>query len=376
MPKIDSTFSTFLIAAGIAGGILFSSIDGMHKGSSHFASFVGNSAEAQDSVPAQPPRWAASATGRVEPASGAVRISAQVGGAIQEVPVGIGDRVVKGDVLVKLDDTEAGQRVSAAAAEAKVRKLERSEEEVTGIALDRRNAEDEVADAQRQLFSAWRALDDTLELRRSGEARESDITAARATIEEVQERLSKARAELAKLNADSSMPLPGRLDTSLTIARADLALAEEAFEKTRIRAPFDGTVLNIFAHVGETAAPGPEAPLIVFGDLSNMRVRAEVEERDVAKVRIGQKAVVKADAFPNQEFEGVVTEISGALGSPRIATRGPRRPNDVDVLEVVVELDGVPPLLTGMRVDVFFHRQDAELRKSASASASVAQSTK
>ena len=42
------------------------------------------------------------------------------------------------------------------------------------------------------------------------------------------------------------------------------------------------------------------------------------------------------------------------LGPPRIAPRGPRRPNDVEVLEVLATLDGVPPLVPGMRVDVFF----------------------
>ena len=41
-------------------------------------------------------------------------------------------------------------------------------------------------------------------------------------------------------------------------------------------------------------------------------------------------------------------------GAPRIATRGPRRPNDVEVVEVMVDLDGHPPLFTGMRVDTFF----------------------
>lgn len=365
MPKIDSTFSTFLIAATIAGGILFNSLDGGSQPDGNRSLYVGNAAEAQNAEGAGLPRWAASATGRVEPASGAVNVTSLIGGRITQVPVAIGDQVAKGDILAQIDDKEALQRIMAATAEADVRELERKDEEVTGLALERREAEDEVAAARRQRFAAWRALDDTVELKRSGEARESDVTAAREAADKADERLKKARAELVKTNAKADMPLPGRLDTSLTIARTDLALAEEAFEKTRIRAPFDGSVLNLFARVGETAAPSPEAPIAVFGDLSKMRVRAEVEERDVAKVRIGQKVVVKADAFPNQQFEGVVKEISGALGSPRIASRGPRRPNDVDVLEVVVDLEGVPPLLTGMRVDVFFHRQEAE-HKSAS----------
>ncbi len=371
MPKIDSTFSTVLIAVTIAAGVLFSSMDGSSHSNDRYSLFVGNAAEAQGANEVPRPRWAASATGRVEPASGAVHVTSLIGGRITQVPVAIGERVAKGDVLVQLDDKEALQRIRAAAAEADVRKLERADEEVTGLSLERREAEDDVSDAQRERFAAWRALDETVELKRSGDARESDVTAARDAVDTAEQRLKDAQSKLAKVNAKADMPLPGRLDTSLTIAMADLALAEEAFEKTRIRAPFDGNVLNVFSRVGETAAPGPASPVAVFGDLSKMRVRAEVEERDVAKVQIGQKVVVKADAFPDKQFEGVVKEISGALGSPRIASRGPRRPNDVDVLEVVVDLDGVPPLLTGMRVDVFFHRQEAEARKSASIATKV-----
>ena len=62
----------------------------------------------------------------------------------------------------------------------------------------------------------------------------------------------------------------------------------------------------------------------------------------------------QADAFPDREFSGSVTSISQSLGAARIATRGPRRPNDVEVVEVMVALEGNPPLFTGMRVDAFF----------------------
>jgi HlyD family secretion protein len=142
------------------------------------------------------------------------------------------------------------------------------------------------------------------------------------------------------------------------VARADLSAAELGVEHTRVRAPFDGTVLNVTAKKGEVAAPSPENTLLIFGDLSTLKVRAEVEERDAAKIRVGQRAVVRADAFPDQDFEGRVSSIAQSLSTPTIVTRGPRRPNDVEVLEAVVDLDGLPPLLTGMRVDVFF-RHDA-----------------
>jgi HlyD family secretion protein len=110
----------------------------------------------------------------------------------------------------------------------------------------------------------------------------------------------------------------------------------------------------MLAKAGETAVPSPESAIAILGDLTSLRVRAEVEERDAAKIRVGQKVIVKADAYPDKEFEGKVTSISQSLAAPRIAVRGPRRPNDVEVVEAMVTLDGEVPLLTGMRVDVFF----------------------
>ena len=83
--------------------------------------------------------------------------------------------------------------------------------------------------------------------------------------------------------------------------------------------------LMCLAKVGETAVPSPDSAVVVFGDLSSLQLRAEVEERDAAKVHVGQRVVVKADAFPDKTFEGSVTSISQSLGAPRIATRGPRR---------------------------------------------------
>ena len=136
------------------------------------------------------------------------------------------------------------------------------------------------------------------------------------------------------------MPLPTRLESALPVARAELTAAELGVEHTRVRAPFDGTVLNVIAKEGEVAAPSPENTLLVFGDLSAMKVRAEVEERDAAKIHVGQRVVVRADAYPDQDFEGRVSSIAQSLSQPSIVSRGPRRPNDVEVLEAKIDLDG------------------------------------
>ena len=353
MLKINSNLSTFAIACAVAvamGTPLFWNGD-----------IISNPANAE--AVETPPRWAASATGRIEPKSGTIRMSAGTSGRIVAIPVKVNDTVKKGDLLVRIDDVDYINRIAAAAAEVDVRRRERDEEPSTGLLKEREDAGDKVAEAERDVFSAQRALDEEYEAYRIGDGNSVAVDSARERLDKANEKLDKARTEFAKVLTKSGMPLPARLEASLSVARAELAMAEQAFERTRIRAPFDGTILNIFTDVGETAAASPDQTVLVFGDVSKLRVRAEVEERDVDRVRIGQRVVLRADAFADREFGGVVTEISSALGSAQIATRGPRRPNDVDVLEVVAELDGNPPLLTGMRVDVFFKR-DAEVRQS------------
>jgi len=146
-----------------------------------------------------------------------------------------------------------------------------------------------------------------------------------------------------------------------------MLLAEAAWERTRLRAPIDGTVLQVQVRAGELASASPEQPLIALGDVSALRVRTEVEERDVAKVRIGQAVVVRTDAYPDREFAGKVASMAQSLSAGRIVQRGPKRPNDFDALEVMIDLDPGSPLLPGMRVDVLFRPEQADRSASAPA---------
>lgn len=367
MLKVNSTVSTFLIAGTIAAGMMSSVNWTGDPRLGRGLQFVFDlPAHAQEKVTEAPDaNWAASATGRVEPVSGTVEISSQASGRIETMYVSTGDAAKKGDVLFRLDDEDAYNRVRAAQAEVEVRKLERQEDSATGARLERQNAQDAAAEAERKLFAAWLSFDEAVQDNDVGSGSNADVDAARDAVTKAQVEVRKTRRDLQRVERNQEdAPLPTRLETALEIARAELSMAERAFQRTRVRAPFDGTVLKTMARVGETAAASPQRPLLTFGDTSTLRVRAELEERDVSDVRVGQRIVVRVDAFPDQDFGGKVTSIASALGSPRIATRGPRRPNDVDVLEVEAELDGTPPLLTGMRVDVFFQPDEKKTSQS------------
>jgi HlyD family secretion protein len=358
MLKLDPTIST-LSAAGVLA--IATSVMLNWAATSigqQTMSLTSNAAQAADAPSPRAP-WAASATGRVEPKDGEIRITAQSPGKIIEVVAKTNDRVASGDLLVLLDDDDLQAKLTSATAEALVREREREDEVVKGLPLERRTAEDNSSAADRALFRARIALDDAQRNARSGQGPADTVNAAREKLAAAEKKANADRETLEKVSAKDGMPLPTRLESALTQARSDISQIETAIEKTRIRAPADGTVLNVWAKAGETAAPSPDAVLVLFGDISSLRVRAEVEERDVVKIRLGQRTVVRVDAFPDRDFEGVVTQLAPALGPPRITTRGPRRPNDVEVLEVLISLDGQPPLLTGMRVDAFFRNDTA-----------------
>jgi HlyD family secretion protein len=119
--------------------------------------------------------------------------------------------------------------------------------------------------------------------------------------------------------------------------------------------------LQVSATPGESVAPSPENVLLVLGDVSGLRVKAEIEERDVGKIRVGQAIVIRSDGFPGRDFEGRVASFAQALGPSKLGQKGPRKMNDVDVLEVIVDVVGQTPLLPGMRVDTFF-KPDAQAK--------------
>jgi len=166
--------------------------------------------------------------------------------------------------------------------------------------------------------------------------------------------LKQERADLKRLLNDSGVPLPVLVDGQLNIARAELATAEAALEKLMIRAPIDGSVLQINGRIGELASPSAAQPLVVLGDVSGLRVRAEVDERDFGDIKIGQPALVRTSAFRDREIAGKVSSIAPIVDAGRINLRGQRNMTDVNVVEVVIDLTEPGPLAVGMKVDVYF----------------------
>jgi len=324
--------------------------------SNHYELPSGSQAQSAQSEPVDVP-WVAAAPGRVEPKGGEVEIGTAIIGRVAEVFVAVNDEVEKDQLLIKLDDAEARARLAAAETQADVREKARNDQQLNADRKEVRDAEDEVYRAERAVTGARIELDYALNGKRDGSVNDQTLDNARRRLKEAEDRLQRGRVRVAQAQADSKLPAPSQAEAAVSEARAQVAIAEALLDKTRIRAPQAGRVLQLSAQSGEMVAPTPGVPLIVIGDMSVLQTKVEVDEADVSKIKVGQLAYVKSVSYPGQEFEGKVVELAPALSSPDIKQRGARRPTDVEVLDVTVEFNGPVPLLPGMRVDAFFRQK-------------------
>lgn len=168
-------------------------------------------------------------------------------------------------------------------------------------------------------------------------------------------RASRDAARARELFAEQVLPKQeldrAEADEASAQARADEA--RSAFDKSRVRAPFDGVVLRRWRRAGEVVSTQYASPIVTIGDVSRLRVRAEVDESDVGRVAVGAGAWVTAPAYGARRFSGRVVRIGRRLGRKAVLSDDPAQRVDSKVLEVLIALDDGRELPVGLRVDAF-----------------------
>ncbi len=213
------------------------------------------------------------ATGAVKPQVGAeVRVGARISGKVEHLYANIGDQVKKGQVIAELEKADLEAAVAKAKAEVKV-------------------AQARVADAEARARLA------NLEYRRQQNLIKDDFTSRQAVDKALKEKESAA--------------------AGLNLARKQLDAARAALEEARVKlsyatitAPISGIIASVSTQQGETVAAGLNAPTFVtIIDLNRIQVDAFVDETDIGRVKVGQRAIFTVDAYPNKEFKGLVSAI-------------------------------------------------------------------
>jgi HlyD family secretion protein len=295
-----------------------------------------------------------SAPGVTEPASHAVQIYSEMMGTIGKVYVQSGDPIETGQLLFELvNDTQAAEvkhyeaQVARASAElAKLKSWDRPE--------DREVAKAQWEEAQAQLERAG------FEVRRM-EALDVNSSASAKEINDVRndELVQRARTAAAKARYDRSVagPRPEELavaQAQVVEAEAQLAVARTTFEKTRIRSPIDGMVIYRFREPGESVFPNVPAPILSIGNRDVLHVRADVDELDFGKVKLGQRAFATCDAFGSRRFYGTIVQVAQTLGRKNFRTDRPTEKADTKILEVVLALDDGRDLPIELQMAVWF----------------------
>ena len=152
-----------------------------------------------------------------------------------------------------------------------------------------------MADGETAVFDAQAAVDRAAIARRASRAPTDDARPTPARRWRAR-RTSWPSARRAPRAVDAPLPTPN--EAQVVSARGDLAFARVNLEKLTIRAPIDGTVLQININPGELAAPSALQPLMLIADLSTLNVRAELDERDVAEIKVGQPHRSAPRRFP------------------------------------------------------------------------------
>jgi HlyD family secretion protein len=306
-------------------------------------------------VAASHARVVVAATGRVEGASETIELGAGLDGVIAEVRVREGDRVRAGDVLAVIDRREltaelgAAQAAAEAARQARRRLLRGSREE------DRERADAEVAAAAAVRAEAQSQQERSKQLFAEGVISAAQRDEARRVLDvsEAQLAAARKRAELVK-----APPLPeeaAAADADVRSAQERVRALEQTLEKTFVRAPIAGTVLQTLLKPGESFSTLVPRPILSMADTSRLRVRAEVDERDVGRVAVGQRVLVRGDGWEDPGVPGVVTRLGAEMGRKTARSGDPAEKSDRDVLEVLVDLDHPDRrLVFGLRVTARF----------------------
>jgi len=293
------------------------------------------------------------APGRVEAESEEVRVSSQLSGRLKRVNVEEGDQVKRGQVLAELDNDEYRARVAEAEAE-----LAQREAELRRTVNGARVQERQEAQAAVEAAKAVRNNAKSEAERRRGLADRNILSRDEAdryerTYQVAQAQLQQAEQHFSLVDAEAREEDHAHAMAGVGSARAQLEEARAILEKTYIRAPLDGVILRKLRHTGESVSTQFDSPIITMADDGPQRVRLDVDEADVSKLQMGQRAYVTAEAYGDHKFWGHIIRVGRILGKKNVRTEEPSEHVDTKILETLVELDGKQGLPLGLRVDSF-----------------------
>jgi HlyD family secretion protein len=248
------------------------------------------------------------ASGRVA-APFRVDIGSQVTGTVKAVPVAEGQSVKAGQALIELDDAEARAtalqaQVAVAQAEARIRQLGELQFPV---------AEQSLRQAEANLGNARSQFERNRKLFESGFIGQAALDDSKRNLD-----VAQTQVETARKQVDTARPTGS--DHAIAVAalqqaRASLEAAKARLGYMVIRAPRDGTLIARNVEHGDVAQPGKV--LMVLSPAGETQLVLEIDERNLSKLKIGQRALASADAYAGQKFNAELVYINPGIDAQR-----------------------------------------------------------
>lgn len=241
-----------------------------------------------------------------------ILVSPKVSGMIVQLSIEEGRRVQQGEVLAQLEDIDYKAdldraQANLAAAECRLLELENGSrpEEIKQAGAELAESEARLS----QLQAEWKRND---RLRKSNSLAEREFELAESDYKAMDRKVERLR-QAHKLLVDG--PRTERIDVAkaeVKLAQAELIKAKWRLDNCTIKAPISGTILKKNAEEGNIVNPiafNGSFSLCEMANLADLEVELNIQERDISRVFKGQRCQVRAEAFPDRVYEGVVSRL-------------------------------------------------------------------
>lgn len=183
-------------------------------------------------------------------------------------------------------------------------------------------------------------------------ASDEEKAQADAAVEVARAGLEQAKAVQARLVHGATEEERRTVEAEFRRAEAVVARLQFEIEQTKLLSPVDGVVARRYREPSELAGPGMAQPILVVAGNGARVIRAEVQETDIWKLRVGQTGEILSDSYPGRRWTGTVTRIAPAMGKKILASENPKEKSDVKVLEIRISPSAPLDLPLNLPVEV------------------------
>ncbi len=238
-----------------------------------------------------------------------ISIALQGSGRVQQVAVAEGQKVESGQLLIELDNSDSRAslaQATAAVAQAQARLRQLGE-------LGKPQALQSLAQAQATADQARKTLDRNRKLVAQGFISQAAIDDAQRAVDVAASQVASAQAQLKSNNVGGSDSLLAQAGLQQALAGQQLARAK--LNQGFVYAPSAGVLISRNVEVGDVVQPGKA--LMELASIGKTQVLVQIDEKNLSKIALGQKAYASADAFPSQRFDAVVGFINPGVDAAR-----------------------------------------------------------